>query len=320
VTPQTRKTIVRIALTVLILAGGVGAVASLRDMGWGAVGRALAGVSLLLLGAAFLVSTLQVFAQLARFVVLVPQEVRPPMLELLDATAIGQLLNYATPLRSGDAYKLLRLAPVGEHKMRRFAPLLAALLVERVADIAALVVMATWASASDLARWARSAVPARWVGAEVAALVAIAVVAAICLIASLRRIVRRFLRDVWGSMASLRFARSFGISLLTWTLDAGTLWWTSRSGGYAISFRDAMQSVFVLNVGIAVPVTVGNLGVFEASLAFGLSHHGIPAQNALAIATLEHCAKFAGLGLCVGALRLARVFGVGKPKSVEEPA
>jgi uncharacterized membrane protein YbhN (UPF0104 family) len=319
VTARTRKIVVRVALTALVLAGGIGAVASLRDMGWGAVGRALAGVSLLLLGVSFLVSTLQVFAQLARFVVLVPQEVRPPMRELLDATAIGQLLNYATPLRSGDAYKLLRLAPVGEHKTRRFAPLLAALLVERVADVAALVVMATWASASDLAGWARSAVPAQWTGAEVALVVLVAVVAAVVLIAPLRRIAQRFLRDVWGSIASLRFARSFGMSLVAWSLDAGTLWWTSRSGGYAISFRDAMQSVFVLNVGIAVPVTVGNLGVFEASLAFGLSHHGIPAQNALAIATLEHCAKFAGLGLCVGALRLARLFG-GKQKAVQEQA
>jgi uncharacterized membrane protein YbhN (UPF0104 family) len=185
--------------------------------------------------------------------------------------------------------------------------LLAALLVERVADIAALLVMAAWASAADLADWSNSLAPARWTGAKGALVVVLLVVAAFVIVAPLRRAVRGLVRDVWRSVFSLRFARSFAISLLTWTLDAGTLWWTSRSCGYAISLRDAMQCVFVLNVGIAVPITVGNLGVFEASLAFALTRHGIPAQNALAIATLEHFAKFGGLGLCVAALRAARM-------------
>ena len=308
----------RVALTALVVAGGVGAVGTLRGMGWRAVTGALANVSLVLLAVALVVSTLQVFAQLARFVVLVPRPVRPPMLELLDATAIGQLLNYATPLRSGDAYKLLRLAPGGEQKTPRFAPLLAALLVERVADILALLVMATWASASDLAGWSSSVVPTKWTGVEVAAGVAALVIAVFVLVAPLRRVVQRFLRQAWGSMSPLRFARSFAISIVTWSLDAGTLWWTARSGGYPVSFRDLMQSVFVLNVGIAVPITMGNLGVFEASLAFALTRHGVPAQNALAIATLEHFAKFGGLGLCIGVLRLVRAI-VAKPKAAEEP-
>jgi uncharacterized membrane protein YbhN (UPF0104 family) len=75
-----------------------------------------------------------------------------------------------------------------------------------------------------------------------------------------------------------------------------------------------MESVFVLNLGIAVPVTVGNLGVFEAALAFALARHGIRAEDALAIATLEHFVKFSGLGLCVGTLRLGRALGRDVPR------
>jgi hypothetical protein len=51
-----------------------------------------------------------------------------------------------------------------------------------------------------------------------------------------------------------------------------------------------------------VPITIGNVGVFEGSLAFALTRHGLAAEKALAVATLEHCAKFAGLLLCVALL------------------
>ena len=54
----------------------------------------------------------------------------------------------------------------------------------------------------------------------------------------------------------------------------------------------------------AIPVTVGNLGIFEVSLAFALSRYGIAPERALVIATLEHVAKLAGLVLCIGILRL----------------
>ena len=79
--------------------------------------------------------------------------------------------------------------------------------------------------------------------------------------------------------------------------------------GLLSSPRRGFRCVFLLNLGIAVPVTVGNLGIFEASLAFGLSRVGIPAEDSLAIATLEHFVKFGGLLFCLGLLRLAKLAG-----------
>jgi uncharacterized membrane protein YbhN (UPF0104 family) len=307
--PSRRKVIFRIAITVILLGGGIGAVSTLHGMDWRAFGGALAGVALVPLAIGLVVSTLQVFAQLLRFYVLVPDEVMPPLWELLDATAIGQLLNYATPLRAGDAYKLLRLAPApaGEAKTGRFGTLLAALLVERAADVIGLFVMAAWASFAELQGWWLSVMPSAGTAWKVAgAAVVVAVVLAV-LARRLPRIFGSFFGSVWGAARSPRFAASIGVALVTWTLDAGTLFWTTRAGGYPLSFRETMQSVFVLNLGIAMPITVGNIGVFEAALAFALTRHGVPAERALAIATIEHFAKFSGLGLCVGLLRLARV-------------
>jgi hypothetical protein len=251
-----RKILVRVAVTVILLGGGIGAISTLHGMDWRAFGGALAGVALLPLAIALAVSTLQVFAQLLRFYVLVPPSVMPPLWELLDATAIGQLLNYATPLRAGDAYKLLRLAPgaaPGEAKTGRFGTLLAALLVERAADVVGLFVMAAWASLSELEAWWLSVLPT----AGTAWKIAIAAVAVALLLAVLARRLPRalgsFFGTTWGALRSPRFAASIGVALLTWTLDAGTLYWTTRAGGYPLSFREVMQSVFVLNLGSRCP-------------------------------------------------------------------
>jgi len=295
-------------------------------MDWRRVGAALAGCAPLSLGLAFVVSTAQVYAQLARFVVLVPPDARRPLFDLLDATAVGQLLNYAAPLRGGDAYKLIRLAPnqetasgsdSGAGGKGRFSILLAALLVERVADIAALVVMAAWASFPELRSWLLTVVPSSAVLAKLGIGLALAALVGALLAGRLQRLLGSFVRQVGGALWSLGFARSFGISLLTWSLDAGTLYWTSRSvGAYALSFREVMHSVFVLNLGIAIPVTVGNLGVFEAALAFALTRHGVSLDDAMAIAMLEHIAKFAGLFLCILSLRAGWALR-RRPRSVE---
>jgi uncharacterized membrane protein YbhN (UPF0104 family) len=304
-----RKTVVRLAVTAILLIGGIGAISTLHGLDWHAFGAALAGVALVPLAVGLAVSTLQVFAQLLRFYVLVPAEAMPPLWDLLDATAIGQLLNYATPLRTGDAYKLLRLAPASpeQAKSGRVGTLLAALLVERAADVLALFVMAAWASLDEMRAWLGSLVPSAGAAWKIG-LGAFAVIAVLAIVANrLPRVLGSFLGKTWAAMRSPRFAASTGVAFLTWGLDAGTLYWTTRAGGFPLSFRDAMQCVFVLNLGIAMPVTVGNIGVFEAALGFALSRHGVPAERALAIATVEHFAKFWGLFACIGLLRLGRV-------------
>jgi uncharacterized membrane protein YbhN (UPF0104 family) len=316
-----RVALVRAAMTVLLLVAGVCAVIAARAMQWKAFGTALGQMSLPLVGAALSVSTIQVFWQLARFLVFIPRAQRSPLWELLDATAVGQLLNYVTPLRSGDAYKLLRLFPDREASKGRFTVVLTALLLERVADVVALLVMTALAALRDVKSLLGSRVAAPVTFRDLAfALVGAAI--GIGLFAGVTpRIpaVRRFLVETWRLLWSPRFVLGIGVAMIAWLFDAGTLWCTTRSGGYYVSLRKAMECVFVLNLGIAVPVTVGNLGIFEASLAFALSRAGIRAENALAIATLEHCMKFGGLLLCVGLLRLAVLPARGASRTKSTP-
>jgi uncharacterized membrane protein YbhN (UPF0104 family) len=296
--------ILKILATVLVVAGGVGLVSTLHRVDWATFAGTLANASAPRLAFAFFISTVQVFAQLARFVVIFPRAERPRLGGLLDATAIGQLLNFTTPLRAGDAYKLARLSSSGESQAGRLGSLAAALVAERVADVIALVLVAAPTLRSLRGVFTISAARAREIGPSVALALALGAIG--CAVAIRRRPPPfvRFARNTLQSLATPRFAACVLIALVTWVLDAGTLCWTARSVGCGIGLDAAIACVFLLNVGIALPLTVANLGVFEASLAFALSLHGIGAERALVIATLEHLAKLAGLVLCVGILRV----------------
>jgi uncharacterized membrane protein YbhN (UPF0104 family) len=293
----------QLLLTVLVVGAGVGFVSALRRIHWMTFARALARVSPLPFAVALGISTLQVFAQLARFVVVLTRVDRAPLNDLLDATAIGQLLNSVTALRAGDAYKLARLTSDREAPKGRFERLAAALVVERVADLVALLLVEMLGSRSAFVE--ASAMPARALASRVALAVAVGAVV-ISPIPIARRAVVRLAREAKNAITSPGFARCLAVAMGTWALDAETLCWTARSAGYPVAFTTAVPCVFLLNVGIALPVTVGSIGLFEASLGFALSRYGIAPEPALAIATLEHVTKLAGLVFCVGILRLGR--------------
>jgi uncharacterized membrane protein YbhN (UPF0104 family) len=290
-----------VVVTMLVVGGGVGVASTLHRFDWATFGRTAAHLSPALLALALGVSTVQVFAQLGRFVVLLPRAERVPRRELLEATAVGQLLNYTTVLRAGDAYKLTRLSSSETYPKGRLSKLAAALVAERIADVGTLLVLAAATMGTASAALPVSVLPTRaiaWFG------VALAAVAACLLLARAPELLVRFARGVWAALVSPGFALCLLVASATWVLDAATLYWTARSAGCTIALSTAVPCVFLLNVGIALPVTVGNLGLFEASLAFALTSYGIPPERALVIAAVEHAVKLAGLAVCVGILKL----------------
>jgi uncharacterized membrane protein YbhN (UPF0104 family) len=300
-----QKAIVTIVLTVLVVAGGVGLASTLHRIDWMVFAGALANVSAVPLAVAFSISTVQVFAQLARFVAILPREGRPPLRQLLEVTAVGQLLNYTTPLRAGDAYKLARLSSNGESSGGGLVALTSGLVLERVADVMALLVVTLPTVASLHLDGKLSALPARETVPRIAIAVVVVAFAGQVLVRRRPGLLARFAHDSVQTLRSPRFGRCFVVAVAAWILDAATLYWTARSAGSAIAFTTALPCVFLLNVGIAIPVTVGNLGIFEASLAFGLTQYGIGAERALAIATVEHVAKLVGLVVCTALVKLA---------------
>ncbi|NJK47137.1 flippase-like domain-containing protein [Candidatus Gracilibacteria bacterium] len=67
--------------------------------------------------------------------------------------------------------------------------------------------------------------------------------------------------------------------------------------GYSLSYSELLLSLVILNIGISIPISPANIGVYEASLAFALTKSGIPAGESLAIATVHHLCQMIGTAL-----------------------
>lgn len=311
--PASRRALwLRLALTGLLLVGGVGAASAFGKFDWRTFGATLRGFDLRFVGAALFMSTLQVGWQILRFWVAWRREERPPAWPLLSTTAVGQLLNSVTPLRSGDAFKVIRLSGLGVPASISIA----ALLGERLADTLALFVMALVSSATELSRFVARTAAAIPVLPAILVTVVLVAAAGWFFFGGGRRAawaqraeaaVRHFGARLGGFLASRRFALCLLVALVTWAFDAGTLFFAARAGGVPITPAHAMAAVFVLNLGVAVPLTVANVGVFEASLGVALAAQGVPLMQALSIATVHHAITLCGLLVCLLLLSLARL-------------
>lgn len=186
----------KVVATVLVVGGGIGIASTLHRIDWATFGSAFAHVSLLPFAIALSVSTLQVFAQLARFAVILPRAARAPLRELLEVTAVGQLLNYTTPLRAGDAYKLARLSSSAEPEKGRFATLAAALALERVADVGTLLLVTAATTTSWITTMNVSA-PTRTAALGAALAVALGALGVSLVVHLAPGVLHRFARGAW---------------------------------------------------------------------------------------------------------------------------
>lgn len=119
---------------------------------------------------------------------------------------------------------------------------------------------------------------------------------------ALRKLGKSLRRDLW----SRYFAASVAVATVTWLLDAGTLVLSAKAGGAPLSLMQAMACIFVLNIGIAIPLTVANVGVFEASMAFALGAYGLGLEQAIGVATAVHAIKLAGSFGCLALFSLPK--------------
>lgn len=106
------------------------------------------------------------------------------------------------------------------------------------------------------------------------------------------------LKDSVRVLASVSFSIGALIAeLLALRLVCGAL-------GFPLSAPQIVLALVILNLGISVPVSLANLGVYEAVLAFGLHQAGVPLPAAVAIATLHHGLELLGTNLGAAGLSL----------------
>lgn len=257
---------------------------AIREVGWtGAL-------------AAFVLSGVQVFFIVCRFFLLIPADSRPGFFRVSYAIGFGQALNTFVPARLGDVAKVALLSGAKNSAQLPILTATGALIADRIIDIACLILLTTFSGAF---LEAKESLPERgippipgWV---------LPIVIAICagLVWFARSWMRRNAESLkkWGQqfqhgMTALRDPRTVFLAclcaIIAWVCEAFSMWTLCQIQGFDLRLTQAILILFLLNVAIAIPLSIGNLGPFEAAVVWGLKQFGMLLPPALAVATIHH--------------------------------
>ena len=97
---------------------------------------------------------------------------------------------------------------------------------------------------------------------------------------------RGFLRALTGVSTARRFTKAMAISVVVWGLQIATYQLTARAAGFAIPIAGTVAAILAVNIGFAVRVTPGNVGVFQAIYAMTAVAFGMDADVAVGVGLL----------------------------------
>lgn len=268
----------------------------------------LTRVPLSSLAVALLLCLCQFGCQAFRLWVLIPRDVHLTLLRAVYAFAVGEWFNILAPARAGDAVKVILVNRAASTPIS-VAQATGVLFADKVVDAGSLVLMC---AALGLARLLRAVAEARLPGFKLA--IATGVVLALALL-GLRLAPHRLLekltalrREIVKGMTALkdpvRLLFGFSFSLGTWQAEVLALGVLCAALGFPLSLPRLVLALVALNLGIGIPVSVANLGIYEAVLALGLSKSGVPLPSAVAIATLHHALQLLSTNLAAAGLSL----------------
>ncbi len=246
-----------------------------------------------------------------------PSTKRPRLFRVARAFSFGQLVNMYVPGRAGDAFKAVSIARGHEHHRDEgdaakaaphgsasIADTTGALLADRGLDVGSLVLLCAAFGGSALVTVFAGMVDRLWMVGVGAALVASALVLVRRFWPSasgrLARLVVPVLSAMRGALSAHRLAAIVGIALVGWVAELIAMMVLASELGFHLSLAHSVVALFVLNVGIALPVTVANVGAFETAAAVGLAAFGVPMAEGIAIGTVLHAGQIAAV--IIGAL------------------
>ena len=304
---------VKIALALLVSAGLLGYLAFTVD--FRELGATLARTHWGWVAAAAAAGVLGLYARAARWSYLFPLDARPPA--LAPAMMIGYMANNVLPLRAGEFVRVY----VVSRRWGRFWTALATLVVERVLDSLALVmILGVLVLLVD--------VPAIFRNAAIVMLVIdIAGVAALSFLARYPAAGRRILARTgrrWPAIER-RIGRGYdtfvrgldgirtprhALPLVLWTV---TVWlcpalaaWTAlKAVDLHLPFLAGWVVLAFVGLGISIPSAPGYVGVFHFAAAKAVDLFGTSASAAVAFAIVFHASQFVPVTL-LGWLYLVR--------------
>jgi len=255
---------------------------------------------------ALLLVIVQVLCQGLRFSMLVPSDVGASRLSVLRAFSVGEVFNALVPARVGDAVKVITLGHSPANQGSALSQVTGALLADKVVDAGTLVGLSAIAlAAAGIGRLSATGLAGnlRWVAAGVAVVLALVLVLPLTVrrgrATGWRARARDFGRGVRLGFSTLREPRrvfggaAFGVAGRF--AEVYVIHTVSASLNIPLTAAPIMLAIALLNLGILVPLSIANLGAYEAALAFGLTLWGVPIASAIAIATAHHVIELTGI-------------------------
>ncbi|MGO9838554.1 MAG: lysylphosphatidylglycerol synthase transmembrane domain-containing protein [Polyangiaceae bacterium] len=236
----------------------------------------------------------------------VPRDLALGPVRVAYAFLWGEWLNILAPARTGDALKVVLIRRESGKSLGGVPSAIGAVLADKVVDGVSLVLLCAAAGSISLL-WARA--HTRLFAASVAAAAVLAVVAATRLRSSSREKHWTWMRDLRGGFSGLRdgprVLASLVFGLASWVAEGVALWLLCAGLGVAPTPSEILLALVVLNVGISVPISFANLGVYEAALASGLGYAGVALPTALAVAASHHGVELLAQNVAVAGLSLS---------------
>lgn len=221
--------------------------------------------------------------------------------QTLWAFVFGQCMNNAFPARAGDVAKVMALKKYSGPHMNLTSLVGGVFLADKVVDIGAFIFLLAFFAPSALREMVPGAGASDTWALPAALLVCLALVfgalALMQLFPSLGERIRSGAVTLFRVVSFKSLLCAFPIGLAAWLLEATALLLLVRSLGYGLALNQGVMALGVLNLGVAVPITIANVGPYEASLAFGLNSGGVTLTDAAVVALLHHGAQLSALAV-----------------------
>lgn len=251
---------------------------------------------------------LQILFMALRIWILFPKEHRISLASAIHAVFYGQAVNTFVPARAGDVLKAVIFSKSSSQPVTTTAGIIVS---DKVVDVLALALLIVSSGAfSEVKNLSTFSFSSTALTAIALTLILVVLLIFLFFRSPLKKL------STWGGsfkdgvLSILNFKRTLialmvGIAL--WSFEALTIQVLCHAQIFPISFSQSVFLLSLLNLAIAVPLSVGNLGPFEAALVFGMQKLGAPTATAIALATACHLLQMGVLLLLTGFVALLRL-------------
>ena len=251
----------------------------------------------------------QVSLQSLRLWAIIPRDARLGVIRAGYIFAVGDWTNIFIPARGGDALKVLLLTRPERGQHMSLTKATGALLADKVIDIGTLIFLCAITGLLSFLVTRARALPVLWVVIGTGGVLALLLLAFRLGPPQWLSARQAALRDLAGGLSALkdpvRCLMSVSFAIAARVAEMIALRVLCGAMGFPLSLPQALFALVVVNLSVSVPVSIANLGVYEAGLAYGLTRAGLPVPVSVMIATTHHMLELLGITLSAAAYALA---------------